>query len=391
MNVDIEFFSENPMDNVLACLKFAFSKVIFLGYTTEAMDKAAKSTVAAFLSSPAIGVKDIQFISLPEGKLEEVERCLEGIVETERTAGNQCFFDLTGGEELILAAAGAVADRAKVPMHEIDLAENDVRILTGEEAYEQLGCRDYRLDIEEYVNLHEGVIEWNRQKNRNRGYKNNAHRKRVEEFEAVIEKIGIGAWNKISLGLANYCSQKLGVIGGDAEDLKTAASVAAMSVENFKKRLLQLKEEGLLKSCSCTESGARLEFFSEEERNLLCDPGAVLEHLTYFRIMRDPEVNDCAVGYHLNWVGEGDPDSIYEPGPNVLNEIDVIYMKHNIPTFVSCKNMFVDDNKPLYELETVADRFGGKLVHKVLVAKKGAKRSVYQRADEMHIRVVKEL
>ena len=58
-------------------------------------------------------------------------------------------------------------------------------------------------------------------------------------------------------------------------------------------------------------------------------------------------------------------------------------MKKNIPTFISCKNKLISMNQPLYELETVADRFGGKLVRKVLVAKGGVTPGIAKRAEEM--------
>jgi hypothetical protein len=90
------------------------------------------------------------------------------------------------------------------------------------------------------------------------------------------------------------------------------------------------------------------------ERELLCNSGAILEHTVYWKIMEDSEVNDCVIGYHINWGGDGDPESINEPGPNVLNEVDVIFMKKNIPTFVSCKNKAVDNTQPAPAAQDVA-------------------------------------
>ena len=52
----------------------------------------------------------------------------------------------------------------------------------------------------------------------------------------------------------------------------------------------------------------------------------------------------------INWIGDGDPDSIYELGPDVINKIDIIYMRKNIPSFISCKNNLVSINHPLYKL-----------------------------------------
>lgn len=390
MNVDIEFFSDNPMDNVLSCMKFAFEKVIFFGYTQEDMDRAATSTVAAFLKSKNINVEQIAFVALPEGKLEVIEKELGRIVSAEIQAGNNCYIDLTGGEELALAAAGVVSDKYNIPMHEIDLAEDEVRIQSCPEAYEQLSKRDYRLSIEEYLNLHEGVIEWRLQKSKNKKYNDEAHKNRIKELNHFMESEK-KRWNKLSQGLAFFCSKQEDLICGGRKKLAGAARVAGMSEPVFIDKLKKMKEQNILRSFIYEDGIVNLEFYSDEERGILCDPGAILEHITYWQVMEDREVNDCAIGYHVNWIGDGDPDSIYELGPDVINEIDIIYMKKNIPTFISCKNNMVYMNQPLYELETVADRFGGKLVHKVLVAKGGISDATARRAKEMDIEVVKHL
>ena len=89
MNVDIEFFDEDPMSNILSCTKFSFSKVIFLGYVEEDMDRVATSTVAAFLKSPEIGVEEIEFVAVPEGRLDDIEKKLTEIVVREKEVGNR--------------------------------------------------------------------------------------------------------------------------------------------------------------------------------------------------------------------------------------------------------------------------------------------------------------
>ena len=390
MNVDIEFFSENPMDNVLSCMKFVFQKVIFFGFTQEDMDRAATSTVAAFLKSKSINVEQIDFVALPEGKLDVIEKELGKIVSEEIQAGNKCYIDLTGGEELALAAAGGVSDKYNIPMHEIDLAEDEVRLQSCPEAYEQLPKRDYRMSIEEYLNLHEGVIEWRLQKSKNKKYNDEAHKKRVMELNHFMEKEK-SCWNRLSQGLAYLCSKQDGLIYGNSEDVAAAVKIARMSVSTFIDKLKKMKEQHILRNFVYGDGIVNLEFYSDDERGILCDPGAILEHMTYWQVMEDREVNDCAIGYHINWVGDGDPNSIYEPGPDVVNEIDIIYMKKNIPTFISCKNKLISMNQPLYELETVADRFGGKLVRKVLVAKGGVTPGIAKRAEEMDIEVVRHL
>ena len=62
----------------------------------------------------------------------------------------------------------------------------------------------------------------------------------------------------------------------------------------------------------------------------------------------------------------------------------------NVLTFISCKSGSMDSNKALnamYELETVARRFGGKYVKKVLAIMKPMGRVYLERAKEMGIEV----
>lgn len=388
MNVDIEFFDKDPMSNILSCTKFSFSKVIFLGYVEEDMDRVATSTVAAFLKSPEIGVEEIEFVAVQEGRLDDIEKKLTEIVVREKEAGNQCYFDLTGGEELVLAAAGVVADQEHIPMHEIDLAEDKVRIQAMPECYETLPKRNYRLNIEEYLNLHEGVIETKMQQERNCFINHVENKARITELKKITDQWK-EKWNNISRGLAYLYHRKEGNIYKDREVITKAAGVANMSLDCFVEILKHLRDKGVLKSFVFDSQNISIEFYNDWEHFMLCDAGAILEHTVYWKIMEDSEINDCVIGYHINWVGDGNPMSVYDPGPDVVNEVDVIFMKKNIPTFVSCKNIFVTGHNALYELETIADRFGGTLVRKVLVAGGGVSNHVANRAREMGI-IVKD-
>ena len=69
------------------------------------------------------------------------------------------------------------------------------------------------------------------------------------------------------------------------------------------------------------------------------------------------------MGVHIDWDG-----IIKKPGEDVLNEIDVLSIKGNIPTFISCKSGKLESEvalHALYEFDTVASRFGGKYSKKV--------------------------
>ena len=80
----------------------------------------------------------------------------------------------------------------------------------------------------------------------------------------------------------------------------------------------------------------------------------------------------------------------YSPGIDVLNEIDVLALKGNVPVFISCKTGKMGPSNTLhalYELQTVAERFGGKYAKKVLVTSRMPADVYIKRAEEMNIEI----
>ena len=102
----------------------------------------------------------------------------------------------------------------------------------------------------------------------------------------------------------------------------------------------------------------------------------------FLKETNEHESYDCRVGVHIDWDG-----IIHNfPGKDVLNEIDIMSISNNLPTFISCKIGNVDQ-MALYELETVANRFGGKYAKKVLIVAKDMAPGHLLRAKEMDIEV----
>ena len=71
----------------------------------------------------------------------------------------------------------------------------------------------------------------------------------------------------------------------------------------------------------------------------------------------------------------------------MLNEIDVFCLKDLIPTFISCKNGKYT-NDALYELQTLANEFGGEYAGKILVTTSGVEGAFKERAKELDIELV---
>ena len=88
------------------------------------------------------------------------------------------------------------------------------------------------------------------------------------------------------------------------------------------------------------------------------------------------------------------PHHVGEKIPDTRNEIDVVLMHGVVPLFVSCKNGNIEEEE-LYKLHTVAERFGGPLARKMLIAteldrkSESADRAFVQRAWDMNVYLVK--
>ena len=145
-----------------------------------------------------------------------------------------------------------------------------------------------------------------------------------------------------------------------------------------------LEEAGVLSDVVHSKKEYQFRFKNSFVKECLWDGGSILE--LYIYRCEKKKSNDCRVGVHIDWDGE----IKYPWGTDVLTEIDVLTLQDNIPTFISCKSGKMEGTKALaalYELETVARRFGGKYAKKVLVVTKVLGEAYQARADEMGIEV----
>ena len=149
----------------------------------------------------------------------------------------------------------------------------------------------------------------------------------------------------------------------------------------------RLAEKGILLDVVHDAETYRFRFKSREVKDCIWESGSILEMNTYGKVREKSD--DCRVGVHLDWDGV-----IHERGLNdVINEVDVLSLKGNIMTFISCKSGKMDSKQTLhalYELDTVANRFGGRYARRVLVSAQPLAESYLARAAEMKIEVRSE-
>lgn len=386
MFVNIEFLGGEPIENVITCMNFQIDKTIFFGYAgvIEEQREAAVHFLKKYCK-----VKEVIFQSLPHTDLPVILEMMRAAIRREIEQGNQVFFDVTGGESLILVAFGILSREFETPMHMYDVEGN--RLIELEEGVEKsIGAegvpQKVQWNLDSYIEMYGGVINYQLHKE----LKDADH----PDFGAVVGKIWDVArkhdawWNPFS----DFCRKHF------IPDAHLQVSVSARTVisalhagrnnltvpAKLNQILDDLERAGAL-DCVKHENGRySFRYHSKSIQDCLWGGGSILELYTFLQERNGTD--DCRVGVHIDWDGVIHQAS----GIDVLNEVDVLALRGNIPTFISCKSGKMGSAQSLhalYELETVAKRFGGRYARKVLVTTKPMANVYLSRAEEMGIEV----
>lgn len=384
MNVNIEFFDSEPLENLITCLNFKMDKVIFFGHSDTMTEDRIQDTRRALKN--ICGIVDVEFITVSQKSLYKVLELLEKEISAEMKGGNKCFFDLSGGEDLVLVAMGMLATQYKVPLHKFALPENELYLLTKWDKVpridEVVERRELKLTLDDIIGLHGGVINYRQQKDVKSNLEDRAFRESVQVMWEIAND-SQKKWNGLS-SVFKECTKY------EDETQRVRVSVKAMrqamkripdiiSVKELTNYLNRLGNQGILEKVSIDEEFIKFSYSSPLIRDCLLDAGCLLELHTYYERMESGRYSDCRVGVHIDWDGEINGREI-----DVENEIDVMLLEGVVPVFISCKNGRVNQ-MALYELDAVANRFGGKYVRKELSATQEITPGYLKRAEEMGI------
>lgn len=385
MVVVFEFLGTEPIENVITCMHYKVDKVVYFGY--HEVIQSLKNSTDKFLKKYC-GVTSTVYHAMPKDDLQMILKSMRKEIEYELGQKNRIYFDITGGESLILVAFGMLSAEYKTPMHHFDVRKDKLIKLNDAEAEaicKNVPERKIDFTLDSYIELRGGVINYNLQKEMKDGL--NKHAEDVEKLWEVAKKHQ-NYWNPLSNAL------RAAFIPDDDLSVKVSVNEVLNILSNAKSKLARgtkleeilkaLAEKGLLKSFVCERGRYQFQFKNQFVKECLWDGGSVLE----LHIYQCEKVNadDCRIGVHIDWDGK----ITYPEGTDVLNEIDVLTLKGNIPTFISCKSGKMDGNKALpalYELETVARRFGGKYAKKVLAVTSSIGEAYLARAEEMGIEI----
>lgn len=386
--VEFEFLNNEPIENVITCLHYKFDKVIYFGY--EEIIRSRKKSTENFLKKHC-DVKEVGFHSLPKDSLEKVIEIMRNKIQNEVDQGSQIYFDITGGESLILVAFGMLSKEFECPLHMFNIYDDKLiefeSNATSNISSDLEECK-VDLNLSRYIEMKGGIINQKLQK----GLKDDSD----IEFNNDIAKIWRVArkymehWTQFSDLLSKHLlsDENLQVSRQGKSVLKTLQALSLTKIQTLKDLIDivdDLGKEGILLNVEHENGKFRFKYKNQRIKECLCEGGSVLELQTFQTQKIDSD--DCRVGVHLDWDG-----IIHtQDGGDVLNEIDVLSIKGNIPTFISCKSGKMSTPQTLhalYELNAITKRFGGKYAKKVLVTAQSLSDVNIDRATEMGIEVI---
>ena len=390
----IEFFDETSLDNIESTLLHKPEKVIFIGTASRKMKRSIehyKTVVQGRGLATEFFYKTVEL-----NNLYDIAEKLDEIVNS----NEDCYFDISGGNELYLVALGMLEERYKESVHlRIFRFENKN---SREVACDAGGCirseKHLELTVEENVAVYGGRVIYSDEKGEGtvrRDFSDPSMKRDIEDIWSVCLYFG-ERWNSIINCLdrvnKHCCFADKAVIernahikGIEEKEIRLVFETDFLDILAKKRIVLNLVRSG---------DEVRFEYRNHNIKSMLTKAGLVLELAVALKAYElhggdgKKVYNDVVSGVFIDWDGEVNPKGVAD----VSNEIDVMLMKGTVPVFISCKNGSVDVNE-LYKLSQVAERFGAGYSRKVLVAsnleKTGASAQyIRARAKDMDIRLI---
>ncbi len=390
----IEFYDRTPIENVISSLTTVPDKIVFIG---DSKVKPKFDLYSAFIGGRKLEI-EIAYRNIKRNDINNIVEVLSEIIETEE----QCVFDLTGGEDLVLVAMGIVYERypdKNIQMQRFNIRNGVVTDCDNDGNVIYSGAPE--ITVKENIEIHGGQIRFQTDGD-DRTYLWDLS----DDFIADVEKM----WS-VCRGNPGLWNSQLNVLGEldrcNTQNSELSYSVNISNLQDHLKRegikyvavnglLRLLAKKHLIFYLNDDPEVISFTYKNEQVKKCLNTAGTVLELkvLITAKALKNNDgeafYTDSMSGVYIDWDGEfhNKNDKIKD----TENEIDVILMKGLTPIFISCKNGMVEEDE-LYKLETVTDRFGGLYAKKVLIAtylgrKSKSMEHFKQRAKDMKINLI---
>ena len=384
----IECFTGAHIDNIAACLRLRPEKMVLLGDAAEMAEAARRYEK---LLQQRRQETRIKLWDTGGMDLRQLRESLDILIRQEE----DCVIDLTGGDEMVIMAFGAVLVqleerlRQKIRVEKYDRETGRVQSCIGDRC--AISSHPEQLTVEELIALHGGCL----------------HREGYQPPQSSTARDIRGLWRVVSdePKTWNKSIQMLNEFESRADSRQQVylpLNYLRGGIPNFDRKetavrelLDKLQRRGVIRDESSRNA---LEYTYESPLLSYCTAkaGNVLEVKTLLegRSVTEngrPFFGDSRMSVIIDWDGV-----VHDPAqriPETRNEVDVVLMHGLTPLFISCKNGAIGEDE-LYKLHTVAGRFGGPYAKKMLIAtdmdqgNMSSNRAFIQRAWDMDIFLV---
>ena len=384
----IECFTESHIDNIASCPRLRPQTLIMIGSETDMRPSVVR--YQKLLKNRGLSTQ-IQMSNVYGKSFREICTILKRLVRDEP----ECVIDLTGGDEAVIMAVGAVlADLDEQSRERIHVEKFDYRQEGTLDCIHNnclLPRKNISFSVEELILLHGGSIH-------PAAYQPplSCTRSDLDPLWDIVRDCP-KEWNRALTLLNEFESRSASKteIRLQVEHLRSSITDFAEKEAVVRDLLDKLENRGIIDNRSDPRT-LRYTYRSSVARYCTQKAGNVLEMKTLLEgrsVLENgaPYFQDCRTSVSIDWDG-----IIHKPAdrvPETRNEIDVVLMRGTIPLFISCKNGNIGEEE-LYKLHTVAARFGGPHARKMLIATvldqktAAANRSFTQRAWDMDIFLV---
>ena len=395
----LEFFDKNPLENLVTALTLRPERIIFFG-NGELMQQQRDACIS-LLKKKKIDTEVI-WQRVDCENLPLLIQTLEHTVTQEK----DCIIDVTGGEDLVLVAAGTVYEKLRhsrnLQLQRFDLASGRFFDCDGDKTV--LNTKLPQLTVEENIALRGGVVRY--QSRQGAGTEPWKISNTLKEETDILWELSCqdpSQWNSaisVLRGQEKCSDRKNGLrVTVQLDRMKRAVEKTDAGYAYLLGLLYTLRDKKLLTDFTEHDSKLSYSYRDETLHRLMRKAGNVLEVkillLTTGMKNADgtPWCTDAVNGVCIDW--DGTLHTRYDEEKDTENEIDVLLMRDIFPVFISCKNGMVKEEE-LYKLDTVADRFGGKYARRILCATflgKGESSNAYlrQRAADMYITLIENI
>lgn len=367
----IEIFDAKQYENILSPIMLdRISKVIYVG-TKEVMTRQKTDDLKNFYRGRK-STLPLEFLYVERDNSNSVKKRLTQIVESNKN----CVFDVTGGEDVILAIVGIIASQFNIPVIRIDT--RDGKIVQVHEEAAGLSSLQPDISLKDTIVLQGGKIL------RSQSIDNFTD----DDIYALREMFSVNsldceAYSAFCNAVAECISQDGKRIFINKNDFniklkRLTKDINAVFDELCKRKLLEKEID--------TSSQVTFRICYNIVEKLIMKAGNVLEYYTaYAASTLTDTVRDIKTGVSIEWNDSSRP-------LDTQNEIDVMAISNLHPLFISCKNGEVKKDA-LYELDAVSRALGGAYAKKVLVCtyiskNLSAREHFIKRASDMGIGLV---